>query len=132
MTRIESQKVVISKPAEQVFEFFSSFDNYKELMPSSVSKFTSTADTCEIGIKNMGSLPMKIVKRDNGKSILAEKNGDAMFNFTFEANVVALSETSSEIQLILNADLNPMLKMVAAKPLAGFLDILLNRYKDSL
>jgi hypothetical protein len=80
----------------------------------------------------MGSLPMKIVKRDNGKSILAEKNGDAMFNFTFEANVVALSETSSEIQLILNADLNPMLKMVAAKPLAGFLDILLNRYKDSL
>ena len=130
MTRLESQKQTVNKPIEEVYAFFSKFSNYSSLMPSSVSKFEADDDTCVISIKKMGSLPMRITQR-TGTAVLATKNGDAMFNFNFEANV-SPAEQGTQVQLVLEADLNPMLKMVAAKPLAGFLDILVSRYAEQL
>lgn len=129
MTKLESKKILVDKPVEEVYAFFQDFQNYKDLMPSSVDKYTATADTCEIGIKKMGALPMKITSREENKQVLAEKNGSALFNFTFEAKTED-KEGKTEIQLVLNADLNPMLKMVAQKPLAGFLTILVTRYQE--
>jgi carbon monoxide dehydrogenase subunit G len=128
MTRLESQKLTLAKPYDEVYAFFSKFRNYAQLMPSSVNKFDATDDTCIIGIKKMGSLPMRITSRE-ANLIKATKNGDALFNFDFEA-IVQPTAGGTTVQLVLDADLNPMLKMVAAKPLAGFLDILVTRYAE--
>jgi hypothetical protein len=42
----------------------------------------------------------------------------------------SLSESSTELQLVFDADLNPLLQMMASKPLKNFLDLLVNKYKE--
>ncbi len=131
MTKLESKKILIDKSVEEVYAFFSDFQNYKELMPSSVDRVDATVDTLEIGINKMGSLPMKVAERNENEGIRAVKNGNALFDFRFEVRTVAKG-AQTELQMVLDADLNPMLKMMAQKPLVGFLDILVTNYQAKL
>ena len=40
------------------------------------------------------------------------------------------SASEAEVQLAFNADLNPMLKMMAVKPLTNFLNLLVQKLKE--
>ena len=46
MTRIESQQVAVNKSAEEIYTFISNFNNFNQLMPSSVEDLETTEDTC--------------------------------------------------------------------------------------
>ena len=62
--------------------------------------------------------------------IKVNRNGNAPFDFTLECLLNEKSIAESEVQLAFNADLNPMLKMMALKPLTNFLNLLVKKLKD--
>ena len=129
MTQLQSDKVVLNKTAKEVFDFLSDFNNYQRLMPEQVVDWKSTADECSFTIKGMGSLGMKIVEKHPDTSVIIHKHGKAPFDFKLHCNIVNLP-SQCEVQLVFDADLNPMLQLVASKPLTNFLNILASRLKD--
>ena len=56
MTRIESQQVAVNKSAEEIYNFISNFNNFNQLMPSSVQDLETTEDTCSFSIKGMPTI----------------------------------------------------------------------------
>ena len=60
MTRIESQQVAVNKSAEEIYTFISNFNNFNQLMPSSVEDLETTEDTCSFSIKGMPTIRLKI------------------------------------------------------------------------
>lgn len=130
MTRIESDKTVVSKSPEEVFSFLSNFNNFEKLMPEQVTNWKSSEDECSFTIAGMASLGMKIIEKQPNKFILVTRNGAAPFDFTLECMLSEKNPSESEVQLAFNAELNPMLKMMAVKPLTNFLNILVGRLKD--
>jgi carbon monoxide dehydrogenase subunit G len=130
MTRIESDKTSVDKTPEEVFNFLSNFNNFKKLMPEQVTNWESTEDTCSFTIAGMASLGMKMVEKKPYSLIKVEKDGKAPFDFTLECLVDKKDSSKSEVQLAFNADLNPMLKMMAVKPLTNFLNLLVGKLKD--
>src|SRR6185295_18090939 len=116
MTRLESDQVTVNKPAQQVFDFLSDFNNYQRLMPEQVTDWKSTSDECSFTIKGMASLGMKMKEKIPHSKIVIEKNGKAPFDF-FLICEIADKQSQCEAQLFFDADLNPMLKMMASKPL---------------
>jgi len=129
MTRIESDKVTIDKPAKEVFDFLSDFNNFEKLMPEQVTNWKSTPDECSFTIQGMASLGMKIVEKKPNTLIRIAKNGSAPFDFSLNCILEELQQQSS-IQLAFEVDLNPMMKMMAVKPLTNFLNILVHKLKD--
>ena len=129
MTRLESDIVTVNKPAKEVFAFLSDFNNYKRLMPEQVSDWESTADQCSFTIKGMGSLGMKIKERIPDTSVVIEKNGKAPFDFLLSCTI-SPKQDQSDVQLFFDADLNPMMKMMASKPLTNFLNLLASKLKE--
>ena len=95
MTRIESDKTIVNKSPEAVFNFLSNFNNFQKLMPEQVTNWQSTEDECSFTIAGMASLGMKITEKKPNSFILVSKNGSAPFDFTLEC---MLSEKNSSQQ----------------------------------
>ena len=130
MTRIESDRTPINKSSEEIFNFLSNFNNFKKLMPEQVTNWESSEDECSFTIAGMASLGMKMAEKKPNEYIKVNRNGNAPFDFTLECLLNEKSTMESEVQLAFNADLNPVLKMMAVKPLTNFLNILVQKLKD--
>lgn len=127
MTRIESDSVQVAKSVNEIYNFLSNFNNFEKLMPEQVTDWKSSEEECSFTIAGMASLGMKIIEKRPSEFIKVTKNGSAPFDFNLEVNIKSLSETTTEVNLAFDADLNPMLKMMATKPLQNFLNLLVKR-----
>ena len=129
MTEINSNKVLINNSDRNIFNFLSDFNNFEKLMPEQVINWQSTTDTCSFTIKGMAELGMKISECVEFSKIQYDANGKVPFNFSMSWHLYYLNN-QTEAQLKFNADLNPMLKLMATKPLQNFLNMLVVKLKE--
>jgi carbon monoxide dehydrogenase subunit G len=127
MTKIESKARSINQSSEVIFNFLSDFNQFEHLMPDKVINWSSSSDTCQFTISGIASLGMKIVEKQPFNRIQMTHFGNVPFNFDFEVQIHAVDQTKSQVQLVMNAELNAMLKMLAVKPLGDFLEKLLDQ-----
>lgn len=129
MTRIESDKVIVKKTQAEIYNFLSNFNNFQKLMPEQVTNWQSTEDECSFTIAGMASLGMKIIEKTPNSQIKVTRNGKAPFDFNLDCAIKDLSK-NCEVQLAFDADLNPMLKMMAVKPLTNFLNLIVHKLNE--
>jgi hypothetical protein len=130
MTRIESEKVTINKTKGEVFSWFADVNNYKAIMPAQVEDWNATENDCSFTIKGMATLGMAIEEKTPDSFIRLAKKGKAPFDFSLLVNIAAITGNESELQLVFDADLNPLLKMMAVSPLTNFLNMLVKKYQE--
>lgn len=130
MTKIESKHKTIKYSSETIFNFLSDFNNFEELMPSKVSDWTSTKDSCYFSISGIASLGMKIVEKEAFTRIKMIDDGKVPFTFEFIVDIETIDTNSCVVKLTFNAQLNAMLKMVAVNPLKDFLESLLEHLEQ--
>ncbi len=129
MTKIDSDKVSVQKSAKEIFEFLGNFNNFQKLMPEQVTNWESTEDECSFTIAGMASLGMKIQEKTPNSLIRVMRHGKAPFDFFLNC-AIEDKGNDCDVQLSFDADLNPMLKMMAVKPLTNFLNLLVNKLKE--
>ncbi len=127
---IESDKVTVNQTSEQLFDFLSDFNNIGKLMPPQVEDWKSDGNSCSFTIKGMATLGMAYETKTPNSEIVIKKEGKAPFDFKLICKIQELSPASAQLQLMFDADLNPMLKMMAEKPLTNFLNLLVHRYAE--
>jgi carbon monoxide dehydrogenase subunit G len=131
MTRLQSESVEVAQTPEQTFNFLSDFGNIGKLMPEQVEQFTTDGATCSFTIKGMATLGLSYANKTPNSEIVMAKNGKAPFDFNLICKIdPGKDEKSSKLQLFLDADLNPFLKMMAEKPLTNFLNLLAQKYSN--
>lgn len=122
MTSIESEHVSVNAPINEVFTFLLDINNHEKLMPEQIVNWQSTDTTCSFTIKGTADLALKQGDITDNKRIQLIPNGKAPFELDL---VWTLMEegNATKAQLVLNAELNMFLKMVAVKPLQNFLNL---------
>ena len=96
-------------------------------MPEQVTNWQSTEEECSFTIAGMASLGMKIAEKTPHSLIKVIRNGKAPFDFGLDCIIKESSPGQSSVQLAFDADLNPMMKMMAVKPLTNFLNLLVGK-----
>ena len=129
MTNIKSKERQINYSTETVFNFLSDFNNFKDLMPDKVTDWESTSDTCYFSISGIASLGMRIVEKEPTLRIKMVDEGKVPFKFDFLVDIQVSGE-ASVVNLTFDAELNPMLKLVAVTPLKNFLEELLDHLEQ--
>ena len=124
MKEIESEKLIITCPQEKIFNFLSDFNNFGKLMPEQIINWQSTENTCSFTIKGMTDLSMQIKEKMPSHTILISSYGKVPFDFELKCSFEDLGNYQTKSQLIFIADLNPMLSMMASKPLQNFVNML--------
>lgn len=131
MTRLQSELVEVAQTPEHTFNFLSDFANIGKLMPEQVEQFTTDGATCSFTIKGMATLGLSYASKTPHSEIVMAKNGKAPFDFNLICKIDPGNDAnSSKLQLFLDADLNPFLKMMAEKPLTNFLNLLAQKYSN--
>lgn len=132
MTVLESKKVLIDNSPADVYRFLSDFNNFEKLMPDQVTNWKSTENTCSFTISGMADLSMKISEKEEFAYIKYAADGKNPFDYFLENKNISAENGQCISQLIFHAQLNPMLKMMASKPLQNFVNMLADKLKEEM
>lgn len=130
MTTFDSEQVNITRDSNLIFEFLSDFNNFESFMPPQVTDWKSDSEHCSFNSQNMATLGMRYEQKIPYSNIVIVSEGKSPFNFDLRCSLMEKGQGSTDLKLQLNADLNMMLKMVASKPLANFVNILAHKIKE--
>lgn len=118
MTKIEVEKREIKASTEQVFNYLADFNNYKEMMPDSVSNWESDVDQCSLQVSMVPKIQMKIVERTPNSNIKIKGSGP--FDFDLTVSIETIDSAHSLTGMTFEADINPFMKMMIEKPMGQF------------
>lgn len=132
MTSFESPNTHINASEEKIFSFLSKFSNFETLLPSEITNWKSTEDECSFTIQSMISLSMQISQRVPNSYIEMKSKGANIFDFYIKTDIKKISEIQSQVKITFDADLNPMMAMLATKPLENFVKLVVEKLKEEM
>ncbi|MFB2119684.1 SRPBCC family protein [Parapedobacter sp. 2B3] len=131
MTVIQNQ-ISINRPIADVYTFLADCNNHEQLMPDSIYNWSSTRDEARFTIQNMAKLALKVERRTENSEVVFVPAEKAPFDVTLRWSVMPAGDNTTTAQLIIEADLNMMMKMLAQKPLEKLVGSQLEALKKTL
>ena len=131
MTVIESTATV-NKPLAEVYTFLADLNNHQRLMPENIYNWSSTKDEASFTIQNMSKLAIRISSRVENQELIAVPSEKAPFDIELKWTVADNGNGTTTAKHIISADLNMMMKMLAAGPLQKLADHQTERLEDIL
>ncbi len=126
-TKIESKVGKVNANEDRIYNFISNFNNLKTFIPpDKVQEFQSSEDHCKFNVSGIGAVSLRIIEKEPFKMIKVTGDGMANQQFFLWIQLKQNAENDTRIKLTIKADLNPMLRMMATKPLQNFLDKLVD------
>ncbi|MDP4266810.1 MAG: hypothetical protein Q8880_05200 [Bacteroidota bacterium] len=130
MTSIASDIVKINNSSGALFNFLGDLNNLEKLMPEQVIKWKSTENDCSFTIKGMADLSLIISQKIPAKRIVINSGINSKIRFEMLLDLTEISNDSTDVRFTINAELNPIMKMMVQTPLLNFLNILVQKLKD--
>ncbi len=121
-----SNPTLIHHPAEKVFGFVSDLSLLGTLMPDQVVNWKSDQTHCSFSITGMTDLSLKVDQCVPNSLFSLVPEGKSPFGFRLQTSIVEKGSVS-EVVITLNADLNPMLAMMAKRPLQNLVQIMVEK-----
>jgi len=128
METFKSPEVIVNKKAEDFFNKIGDLNNLKDIMPSEIKDFTSTATTCCFKMSGMPKLTLKIAEKIEFSKISLTAV-ESQIAFSLDCFISDKGE-QCQARLEINAELNMMLKMMVEKPLTQLLNVLAKKMRD--
>lgn len=116
----------INASEKSVFTFLSDLRNFETLMPEQVTDYQADFDRCSFTIKGMADLHLLAVERNPFHQIKLIPEGKSPFEFELVANIRNVSQ-QTEVRISMSAELNPMLAMMAKRPLQNLVNIMADK-----
>lgn len=123
----------IKADQQEVFTFLSDFNNFEQLMPEQVVDWKSDNESCTFTIKGMTTISLKYSKKEANHTIEVVPDGKAPIKFNL---LVRLFESENETHkttgiVEIDADLNPMMAMIARKPFENLVNVMANKLNEA-
>lgn len=123
----ESRKGNLTCTAQECFNFTTDLRHFEGLIPNStINNWKAEKESCSFTVSMLGTVSVRLTDKEMYKRVVYK--GDALKKNDFELvlNISGDGAQPAEVKVILNAELNPMMKMIAAKPIEQFLEMLIN------
>jgi hypothetical protein len=121
MKTFRSEAIISSRPVEMLFGRVSSFDGIQELMPEQIINWTVNGDECSFTIRNMADISLKYRERAEN-SFVKIVSVKAPFDLVLTISFEPAGPEQVACRTTLEAHLNPMLAMLASRPLQHLVD----------
>jgi carbon monoxide dehydrogenase subunit G len=129
MSKYTSKMGKINKQDQLIYNFLSDFRNLESVIPKDkISDFEATEETCKFKIEGIGEAGLKTVEKEPHQLIKISSDGKTPFGFSFwiQLKPIEQEENSTAIRLTIDAQLNPMMKMMVGKHLQKGIDSLVD------
>lgn len=107
-----------------VSTFLHDMRNFRKIMPEQIEDWSADELSCSFFIKNLGKLGMKKGNFDIGDQFDFPSNENSKVKFILIFHYLPEVSGGSKGHFELKADMNPMIEMMARRPLTNFVNIL--------
>jgi hypothetical protein len=127
ISKFESRIGKLKCSAEEFFTFVTDIRNFERFMPQgTINNWRAEKESCSFSVSMLGTVGFKIASKEMFNKVVFD--GDALKKNDFKM-ILDISDdgnNGSGVKVSLNAELNPMLKMMATKPIGQFLELVIN------
>ncbi len=126
-SHFESRTGKVSCTSREVFDFVTDIRNFEQFVPEgAVSDWKVEKESCSFNVSMAGTINFRIAEKEPFSKVVF--SGDALKknDFSLTLNISDSAKDHSEVTISLDADLNPMLRMMAAKPIGRFMEIIID------
>jgi len=131
MTNYESRPGRLTGTAEEVYNFVTDIRNFERFLPKGViNNWNAEKELCSFGVSMLGTVTVRLAEKEKYTKVVY--NGDALKKNDFSL-VLFISDNinnEAQVKVTMSADLNPMMKMMAAKPITQFLEMLIKEMEN--
>jgi hypothetical protein len=117
----------LSCTPEVLYNFITDIRNLEQFVPKEkTGNWIASSDSCSFSVPPLGSANVRISAKV--ASSLVEFTGDIMKsnNFMLKVNISGNEKNLAEVRILLTADLNPVLRIMASGPIEKFLEMLIS------
>ncbi|MFT3740433.1 MAG: SRPBCC family protein [Breznakibacter sp.] len=123
MTTFESARYMAVRPASEIYGFISDFNAISVVLPSDkVKNWQSDADSCRFTVDGLGEVGLRISQKEPSTLVQYVGDGKVPFNFYLNVHLSDCESGGTSLYLSAQAQLNPMMKLIATGPIQNFLD----------
>ncbi len=124
--KISTNPVQIQATQKRVFEFLSDFNNLEQLMPEQITNWQSDTEQGSFSIQGMADITLKYSKKEPHSliEILPEGKTPIQFSLYLLLNPGELNEQHTTAVVEVDAQLNPMMAMMAKRPLENLVNVI--------
>ena len=129
MTTLESKKVAIGKPAQELYTFLQDMNNFKQLLPEGrISEWQSDGKSCSFKVQGAATIGLELAGGTEPSLLQLKATERSPFPFTLDVHLEESAGSTSAWQ-VFRAELNPFIKMMVEKPLQNLFDHIADRMK---
>jgi carbon monoxide dehydrogenase subunit G len=131
LSYFESRSGKLTCSAEEVFVFVTDMRNFERFIPEgTINNWNSEKESSSFSVSMLGTVNVRLSEKEEYKKVVF--TGDALKknDFSVTLDISNNAENRADVRVILNADLNPMMKMMATKPIGQFLEMLINEMES--
>jgi carbon monoxide dehydrogenase subunit G len=127
----QSRSGKLSCNAEEAFNFVTDIRNFEQFIPEgSVNSWNAEKESCSFSVSMLGKVSVMLAEKEKYSKVVF--NGDALKknDFSLSLNISDNANEPADVKITLKAELNPLMKMMAVKPINQFLEMLIKEMEQ--
>jgi len=127
----ESRPGKLSCTADVAFGFITDLRNFGRFVrEGTITNWQADKDSCSFNVSVIGSVSVRLIEKTEGRRVVYQGDALSKNDFTINVDLSGDSVTPADVQLFLNASLNPVMKMMADKPIRQFMELLMQEIEN--
>lgn len=134
LSYFESRPGKLTCTAEELFRFVTDIRNFERFIPAgTISSWNAEKESCSFSVSMVGTVTLRLAEKMEYTRVVYAGDALKKNDFSLTLNISDNVKNPAEVRVRLSADLNPMMKMMASKPIQQFLEMIINEmegFKD--
>lgn len=127
ISKFESRTGKLTCTPPEIFDFVTDIRNFRQFVPDgTIDDLQIDSDSCSFHVSPLGKVYLNLSEKEPYNKVVYNGNVLQSNDFSLVLNIKENNAGKAEVNLKLAAHLNPLLKMMAAKPINSFLEKLIN------
>lgn len=120
--KFQSRKIKLNKSQELTFAHLKEMSNYESLMPeNSTFEVHESGDGFAIQLSGLPKVGLRL-KEIHEPSAIVFNSPSSNFDYEMKVNIDSIGNEESEVYIDFNGKFNPMIEMMAKKPLTKLIE----------
>ena len=131
ISHFESRRGNLACTSREVFDFVTDIRNFERFIPSSgISDWHSERESCSFRVSMIGTVSFRLERKELYDQVVFKGDALKKNDFSLMLKIEDSNTNMTGVKISLDADLNPVLRMMAAKPIALFLEALITEMEN--
>ena len=131
ISNYESRQGSLKCGANKAYAFITDFRNFgKFANNNNIADWQAEKESCSFNVVMLGAVNIKLAEKEETRKVVYQGTAAGNIDFTVTVHLSNSNAESSKINVNLSAYFNPVMKMMADKPVRMFLDMLISEIEN--